>query len=40
METEEEEDTSISQHNLGFTTSDLSHDESFSDINFIRHFLI
>lgn len=37
METEEE-NTSISQHNLDVTCLDLSHDESLTDINFIRHF--
>ena len=37
METEEE-NTSISQHNLDVTCLDLSHDESLTDISFIRHF--
>lgn len=37
METEEE-NTSISQHNLDVTCLDLSHDESLTDISFIAKF--
>lgn len=37
METEEE-NASISQHNLDVTCLNLSHDESLTDISFIRHF--
>jgi Leucine-rich repeat (LRR) protein len=34
----EEENTSISQHNLDVTCLDLSHDKSLTDISFIRNF--
>jgi len=39
METEEvSENSDVSTHNLHVTSLDLSHDESLTDISFIRHF--